>query len=243
MELYPAIDLRGGRCVRLAQGDFSRETVYGEDPVEVARSFAEAGAPWIHVVDLDAALTGTALNAEVIGAVARSVDVPVQAGGGVRSEEAAAALLAGGVRRVVVGTAAMSEPGLVRRLAEAHPGAVAVGLDHKQGEVVVRGWTEGSGRDLLEVVAELEDAGAAAFVVTNVERDGMLTGPDATGLAAVVRATAVDVIASGGVSGPDDVRRLAALEAGGRRLAGVIVGRALYEGRLTVEQGVAACAP
>ena len=242
MDLYPAIDLRGGRCVRLAQGDFSRETVYGDDPVAVARSFAAAGAPWIHVVDLDAALTGTAVNAAVIGAVARSVEVPVQAGGGVRSEEAAAALLAAGVSRVVVGTAALSEPGLVRRLAQAHPGAVAVGLDHRQGEVVVRGWTEGSGRDLLAVVAELEDAGAAAFVVTNVERDGMLAGPDGAGLAAVVQATSVDVIASGGVSGPDDVRTLAALEAGGRRLSGVIVGRALYEGRLTVEEGVAACA-
>ncbi|HET6811121.1 MAG TPA: 1-(5-phosphoribosyl)-5-[(5-phosphoribosylamino)methylideneamino]imidazole-4-carboxamide isomerase [Acidimicrobiales bacterium] len=242
MDLYPAIDLRGGRCVRLAQGDFSRETVYADDPVAVARSFAAAGAPWIHVVDLDAALTGAAVNAEVIGAVARSVDVPVQSGGGVRSEEAAASLLAAGVRRVVVGTAALSEPGLVARLASAHPGAVAVGLDHRGGEVVVRGWTEGSGRDLLAVAAELEDAGAAAFVVTDVERDGMLGGPDTAGLAALLEATAVDVIASGGVSGPDDVRALAALEAGGRRLAGVIVGRALYEGRLTVEEGVAACA-
>ncbi|HEX5265637.1 MAG TPA: 1-(5-phosphoribosyl)-5-[(5-phosphoribosylamino)methylideneamino]imidazole-4-carboxamide isomerase [Acidimicrobiales bacterium] len=242
MDLYPAIDLRGGRCVRLAQGDFSRETVYRDDPVAVARSFAAAGAPWIHVVDLDAALTGTAVNADVIGAVARSVDVPVQAGGGVRSEEAAASLLAAGVSRVVVGTAALSEPGLVRRLTGAHPGAVAVGLDHKRGEVVVRGWTEGSGRDLLAVVAELEDAGAVAFVVTDVERDGMLEGPDRPGLATVLGATTVDVIASGGVSGADDVRALAGLEAGGRRLSGVIVGRALYEGRLTVEEGVAACA-
>jgi phosphoribosylformimino-5-aminoimidazole carboxamide ribotide isomerase len=242
VDLYPAIDLRGGRCVRLAQGDFSRETVYGDDPVAVARSFAAAGAPWIHVVDLDAALTGTAVNADVVGAVARSVDVPVQAGGGVRTEEAAASLLAAGVHRVVVGTAALSEPGLVRRLTGAHPGAVAVGLDHKRGEVVVRGWTEGSGRDLLAVVAELEDAGAAAFVVTDVERDGMLEGPDRTGLATVLGATTVDVIASGGVSGPGDVRALAGLEAGGRRLSGVIVGRALYEGRLTVEEGVAACA-
>ena len=243
MDLYPAIDLRGGRCVRLAQGDFSRETVYADDPVAVARSFAAAGAPWIHVVDLDAALTGAAVNAAAIGAVARSVDVPVQSGGGVRSEEAAASLLAAGVRRVVVGTAALSEPGLVRRLASAHPGAVAVGLDHRRGEVVVRGWTEGSGRDLLAVVGQLEDAGAAAFVVTDVERDGILEGPDVAGLAAVLESTAVDVIASGGVAGPEDVRTLAALEAGGRRLAGVIVGRALYEGRLTVEQGVAACAP
>jgi phosphoribosylformimino-5-aminoimidazole carboxamide ribotide isomerase len=120
---------------------------------------------------------------------------------------------------------------------------VAVGLDHRRGEVVVRGWTAGSGRELLGVVAELEDAGAAAFVVTDVERDGMLEGPDRTGLAALLGATTVDVIASGGVAGLDDVRALAALEAGGRRLAGVIVGRALYEGRLTVEEAVAACAP
>ena len=270
MDVYPAIDLRGGRCVRLAQGDFSRETVYGDDPVAVARSFAEAGAPWIHVVDLDAALTGTAVNAGVIGSIARALPVPVQAGGGVRSAEAAEALLSAGVRRVVVGTAALTEPGLVARLAERHPGAVAVGLDHRRTdgpggprrEVVVRGWTSGSGRDLFSVLDELSRAGAAAVVVTDVERDGMLQGPDLEGMAAVLGATDVDVIASGGVAGPADVRALAGLSAGGpdgapagpaggpaggpgpvRRLAGVIVGRALYEGRLTVGEAVAACAP
>ena len=241
MDLFPSIDLRAGRCVRLAQGDFGRETVYGDDPVAVARGFAAAGAPWVHVVDLDAALTGTARNGEVIGAIARSVGIPVQAGGGVRSEAAAEALLAAGVRRVVVGTAALEEPALVARLTSARPGAVAVGLDHRGGELVVRGWTAGSGRVLLDVLAELEGAGAAAFVVTNVERDGMLGGPDLAGLADVVGATTVDVIASGGVAGPGDVRALAGIEVDGRRLAGVIVGRALYEGRLTVEEAVAAC--
>ena len=245
MDVYPAIDLRGGLCVRLAQGDFSRETVYGDDPVRVARGFADAGAPWIHVVDLDAALTGTAANGEVVAAIARAVDVPVQAGGGVRSEEAAESLLAAGVARVVLGTAALSDPRLVERLARRRPGAVAVGLDHRRAagaggrEVVVRGWTAGSGRDLLGVVQEMEAAGAAALVVTDVERDGMLQGPDAEGLAEVLAATSLDVVASGGVSGPDDVRALAALAADGRRLAGVIVGRALYEGRITVEEAVA----
>ncbi|MFS8584885.1 MAG: HisA/HisF-related TIM barrel protein, partial [Acidimicrobiia bacterium] len=177
-ELYPAIDLRGGRCVRLLQGDFGRETVYGDDPVAQARAFVAGGARWLHVVDLDAARTGTPANRDVVAAIAAAVDVPVQAGGGVRDDAAADALLAAGVRRVVVGTAALDDPDWVRRLAARHPGRVAVGLDARGREVAVRGWTEGSGQDLVEVARRFDDAGVAALVVTEIGRDGTLAGPD-----------------------------------------------------------------
>ena len=237
-ELYPAIDLRGGRCVRLYQGDFARETVYGEDPVAQARAFVAAGARWLHVVDLDAARTGTAANREVVAAIAAAVDVPVQAGGGERDDEAADALLAAGVRRVVVGTAALDDPDWVRRLADRHPGRVAVGLDARGREVAVRGWTEGSGQDLVEVARRFDDAGVAALVVTEIGRDGTLAGPDLDQLAAVLAATRLDVVASGGVGSLDDLRALAGLEVGGRRLAGAIVGRALYEGAFPLSAAV-----
>lgn len=240
MDLYPAIDLRDGRCVRLAQGDHARETVYGDDPVAVARGFEAAGAAWVHAVDLDAARSGRPANREAVAAIAAAVSVPVQAGGGVRDEAAAQALLGAGVARVVVGTAALEEPDLVRRLAARHPGRVAVGLDHRRGELRVRGWTEGSGATLADALVRFADAGVAAFVVTDVGRDGMLAGPDLDGLAAALAATPVDVVASGGVATLDDLRALAALEAGGRRLAGAIVGKAIYEGRFGVEEAVGA---
>ena len=239
MDLYPAIDLRGGRCVRLAQGDYARETVYGDDPVAVARRFEAEGAPWIHVGDLDAARTGTPVNREVVAAIAGAVGVPVQSGGGVRDEAAATALFAAGVRRVVLGTAALEQPDLVRRLAALHPGRVAVGLDARAGRLAVRGWVEGAGADLFEALAHFGDAGVAAFVVTEIGRDGMMSGPDLDGLARVLSATMVDVVASGGVGSLDDLAALAALEAGGRRLAGAIVGRAVYEGAFTVADAVA----
>ena len=249
MDLFPAIDLQGGRCVQLAQGDFSRARTYGDDPVAVARSFVEGGARWIHMVDLDAARTGEATNTALIAAVAAAVDVPVQVGGGVRSAAAAEALLEAGVGRVVIGTAAFTVPGRVAELAARHPGSIAVGLDHravKDGprEVAVAGWQEGSGVELMEAVAGLAEAGAAALVVTDIGRDGMLAGPDVEGMAEVLAAApdGLDVIASGGVSGVEDVAALARLEAGGKRLAGVIVGTALYEGRLSVAEGVRACA-
>lgn len=248
MDLYPAIDLQGGRCVQLAQGDFSRARTYGDDPVAVARSFVEAGARWIHMVDLDAARTGEPLNRPLIAAVAAAVDVPVQAGGGVRSAEAAEALLEAGVSRVVIGTAAFAVSGLVVEMAARHPGAVAVGLDHRWAdshrEVAVSGWQKGSGVELMKAVADLADAGVAALVVTDIGRDGMLQGPDLEGMGEVLAAVpaGVDVVASGGVSSVEDVVALGRLEAGGRRLAGVIVGTAIYEGRLSVAEGVQACA-
>jgi phosphoribosylformimino-5-aminoimidazole carboxamide ribotide isomerase len=241
-ELYPAIDLRAGRCVRLYQGDYGQETVYGDDPVAQARAFAAAGAPWIHVVDLDAARTGDPRNRAVVAAIATAVDVPVQTGGGVRDDSAAGALLDAGVRRVVVGTAALEDPAWVRRLAARHPGRVAVGLDARDREVAVHGWVESSGRDVVDLAREFDDAGVAALVVTEIGRDGTLEGPALDELGAVLAATTVDVVASGGVGSLDDVRALAALEVNGRRLAGVIVGRALYEGSFAVGDAVEATA-
>lgn len=236
MQLYPAIDLLGGRCVRLYQGDYDRATVYGEDPVAVALEFEAAGADWIHVVDLDAARTGDPVNRPVVARIVDAVSVPVQTGGGVRDDEAAAALFDAGVSRVVVGTAALERPDFVRALARRHP--VAVGLDARGRDVAVRGWLEGSGADLLDLATAFEDAGVAALVVTEISRDGTLVGPDLAGLTSVLASTSIPVIASGGVGDIDDLVALAGLEAEGRRVAGAIVGRAVYEGRLDVRSAV-----
>jgi phosphoribosylformimino-5-aminoimidazole carboxamide ribotide isomerase len=240
MQLYPAIDLRGGRAVRLYQGDYARETVYSDDPVAQAVAFADDGAEWIHVVDLDAARTGRPENRAAIAAIAAAVDVPVQTGGGVRDEAAADALFSAGVARVVIGTAALEQPALVGRLAARAP--VAVGLDARGREVAVRGWEEGSGRDLLDVARQFADVGVEALVVTEIGRDGTLEGPDLAGLAEVLEASALPVIASGGVGTLDDLRRLAALGAAGRELSGAIVGRALYEGAFTLSDALVAVA-
>ncbi len=241
MELFPAIDLLDGRAVRLYQGDYARETVYNSDPVAQARAFADAGARWIHVVDLDAARTGTPRNREVIAAICDAVDVPVQTGGGVRSELAAEALFDLGVSRVVLGTAALEEPDLVRRLASRF--AVAVGLDARGREVAVRGWEEGSGRDLLDVARGFADAGVEALIVTEIGRDGTLEGPDLDGLGEVLDATELPVIASGGVGSLADIGALEELRSAGRRLAGVIIGRALYEGAFTLPEALSLVAP
>jgi phosphoribosylformimino-5-aminoimidazole carboxamide ribotide isomerase len=238
MDLFPAIDLLDGRCVRLYQGDYDRETVYHDDPVAQAKEFAAAGAAWIHMVDLDAARTGERRNHELIAAVADAVDVPIQVGGGVRADAAADALLAAGVRRVVIGTAALDDPEWVRRLASRYPGRVAVGLDARGREVAVRGWVEGSGRDLFDLARAFDDAGVAALVVTEIGVDGTLQGPALDQLTGVVEVTGLDVVASGGVGTLDHLRALAQLDVAGRRLAGVIVGKALYEGAFTVAEAV-----
>ncbi len=249
MKLFPAIDIRGGRCVRLQQGDYSKETVYGDDPVAVAESFAAAGAEWIHVVDLDAARTGVGENRAVVAAIAKAVsaqNVRVQSGGGVRSVAAAKALLDAGVTRVVIGTAAVEQPSLVHEVASKGPaGCVAVGLDARlrpdgSYEVAVHGWTAGSGLELLKMVRTFDGVGAAAVVVTEIGRDGMLSGPDLNGLAAVLAITEMDVIASGGVSSLNDLRALHQLEAGGRLIAGAIAGKAIYEHRFSVAEAIAA---
>lgn len=242
MELYPAIDLRDGRCVRLYQGDYGRETVYGDDPAAQARQFADAGSGWIHVVDLDAARTGVPENREHVAAIAREVagtGARVQTGGGVRTVEAATALFDAGVDRVVVGTAALERPELVRELTSAGH-SVAVGLDVRGREVAVRGWEEGSGRDVVDVIAEFEDAGVEAVVMTQISQDGTLEGPDIEGLSLMLAATSIDVIASGGVGELAHLQQLAEVDVDGRRLAGVIVGRALYENRFTIDEALAA---
>jgi len=231
-DLYPAIDLRGGRVVRLHQGDFDQETIYDDDPVSVARSFEAAGAPWIHVVDLDAARR-TGSNRDVVVAIARAVSIPVQTGGGVRD----ASLLAEGIERVVMGSAAVEDPTIVRQLAAEHPGRIAVGLDHRSGELRTRGWLDYSGVRVEELVDRLTVDGVGAFVVTDISRDGVLEGPDLEGLRALATRTTVPVIASGGVGSLDDVRALR--DTG---VAGVIVGKAIYEGRFGVDEAVLACA-
>jgi phosphoribosylformimino-5-aminoimidazole carboxamide ribotide isomerase len=238
MDLFPAIDLRGGKCVRLYQGDYGKETVYGDDPVSQAQAFAAAGSPWVHVVDLDAARTGEPVNRPVIAAIAAAVGVPVQVGGGVRDDASAKALFDAGVARVVIGTAALEDPAFVRRLAASH--RVAVGLDAKGREVAVRGWIDGSGRDIVDVAAGFADAGVEALVVTQIARDGTLEGPDIEGLSEMLAASPVPVVASGGVGTLAHIGDLAALRVAGRSLAGAIVGRALYEQKFTIEQAVAA---
>jgi phosphoribosylformimino-5-aminoimidazole carboxamide ribotide isomerase len=241
--LYPAIDLRAGRAVRLRQGDFDAETVYDDDPVAVARAFAAAGAEWLHVVDLDAARTGEPANLAKIEAIASAVPCHVQAGGGVRTTAAAGALLASGATRVVVGTAAVEQPAFVEELCQLHPGAIAVGLDARGREVAVRGWESESGADLLELAGGFEDVGVVALVVTEIRRDGTMEGPSLDQLRSVLQATALPVIASGGIGALRDLEALAEVEAGGRRLAGAIAGRAIYEGRFTVAEALAAVRP
>jgi phosphoribosylformimino-5-aminoimidazole carboxamide ribotide isomerase len=222
------------------QGDYDRETHYGDDPVAQAVAFADAGARWIHVVDLDAARTGDATNRSVIADICAAVDVPVQSGGGVRDAAAAAALVEAGVARVVIGTAALEQPHLVADVASRQP--VAVGLDARGRDVAVRGWEVASGQDLVEVARRFADAGVAAFVVTEISRDGTLEGPSLDQLADVLAATDVDVIASGGVGTVDHLRQLVDLRVGERRLAGAILGRALYEGTVDLRDALAVLA-
>jgi phosphoribosylformimino-5-aminoimidazole carboxamide ribotide isomerase len=237
MDLMPAIDLLGGRVVQLVQGDYDSGTVHGDDPVAVARAFEAAGCPWIHCVDLDAARTGDPVNRALIARVVDAVGVPVQVGGGVRSEESARELAALGVHRVVIGTAALDDPAMVARVAARQ--RVAIGLDVRGREVAVKGWTEGSGVDWDDALDRLADAGAEAVVVTQIQKEGLMAGPDVEGLREVLAATALEVVASGGVSDLDDLRALGALRTpDGRALAGVIVGTAIYEGRIPVRDAV-----
>lgn len=227
--------------MRLRQGDYRAETVYDDDPVARAVEMAEAGADWIHVVDLDGARSGQPDNAATVAAIAAAVAVPVQAGGGVRSAETAGAWFGAGVERVVLGTAALRDPALVRDLARSH--RIAVGLDARSGDVATDGWLEGSGRSVLEVARSFAADGVDAFVVTDIGRDGTLDGPDLDGLASVLDAVAADVIASGGVGRLADLTALAGIEGrAGQRLSGAIVGTALYERRFTVAEASAALA-
>lgn len=242
VDLFPAIDLRYGRVVRLEQGDFGRERVYGDDPLLVARQFAEAGAAWVHIVDLDAA-KGDGNNRDVVSRIAKSLAdlVKIQTGGGVRSLDDARQLTDAGVARVVMGSAAVREPGLVDAVSRVVE--VAVGLDHRNGEVATDGWLRGSTLTLAAAVAQYPTA--SAFVVTDISRDGMLSGPDVDGLRELASITSTPVIASGGVAELNDLRALRDVRVAGssssdtaRALGGVIVGKAIYEGRFSVAEAL-----
>jgi phosphoribosylformimino-5-aminoimidazole carboxamide ribotide isomerase len=218
--------------------------VYDEDPVAVARSFAEQGARWIHVVDLDAARDGGAANLGVIEAICANVSVRVESGGGVRSLEDASDRFSAGVHRVVIGSAAVEHPEIVDELATLHPGQVAVGLDARVRDVAIHGWTDETGLDLVDLARRFGAIpGVGALVVTGIDRDGTLEGPDVDQLGAVLEAVDTPLIASGGVGSLADLKALAAVTHGGRGFAGVIVGRAIYERRFTVAEGIAACSP
>ena len=236
MNLFPAIDLLAGRVVRLRQGDYADTTFYGDDPVRTATGFADEGATWVHMVDLDAARSGVATNRSVIAAVAAALGgrARLQVGGGVRTVGDARELAAAGVSRVVMGSAAVENPPLVGEVSRHLE--VAVGLDHRGGTVATHGWTQSAGVSLADMFGMFPSA--AAFVITDIARDGMLAGPDIEGLAEAARLSPAPVVASGGVGTLDDLRALARIPA----LAGVIVGKALYENRFTVSEAIGALA-
>jgi len=241
-ELIPAIDLLEGRCVRLSQGRYDAATVYGDDPAAVAARFAAHPLRRLHVVDLDGARAGRPENAAAIAAIlAAAGKVPVQVGGGMRTAADVETRLAQGVDRVVLGTAALRDPALVRDAARRHPGRIAVGIDARLGKVAVQGWLEASDTTARELALRFEDAGVAAIVYTDIARDGMGTGPNLEQTAALAEALAIPVIASGGVGSEDDVRRTCALAE--RGVAGLIVGRALYTGAVDLGRAleIAAC--
>lgn len=235
-EVIPAIDLLDGRCVNLVQGDYDQVTVFGDDPVEVAKRFAEHPLRRLHVVDLDGAKAGAPRNDEPLRGILAAVgDVPVQIGGGIRRLEDCASRLELGIERVILGTVALRDPALVKEAAAKFPGRVAVGIDGRGGRVAVEGWTEQSETTVAELAHRFEDAGVAALVYTDIGRDGMMEGPDFERTAALAEALSIPVIASGGVSSDADLEQL--LELHPRGVAGAIVGRAVYTG--AVELGAA----
>ena len=234
MIVYPAIDLRGGRCVRLLEGAFERETVYGDDPVAVARGFEAAGAGWLHVVDLDGARAGRPVQADLVAAICAAVRIPVQVGGGLRDAAAVDAALAAGATRAVLGTVAVQDPERAATICRARPGRVALGLDARDGRLRVAGWTEGAETTATAAAALAAELGAAAVIYTDIGRDGTERGPDLEGTRAVARAAGVPVIASGGIGALEHVRAVAALG-----VAGVIIGRALYTGAVGLADALA----
>jgi phosphoribosylformimino-5-aminoimidazole carboxamide ribotide isomerase len=228
--LYPAIDLKGGRCVRLVQGEMASAVVFNDDPADQARQFAAAGFEWLHVVDLDGAFAGRSVNAEAVAMICSAAGLRIQLGGGVRNRAAIEHWLGLGIDRVVLGTAALRDPDLVRAAAADHPGAVAVAIDARNGRVAVEGWAETTEFGIVELAHRFEDCGVAAIVHTDIARDGVLGGIDASAVAGLARATTVPVIASGGIASLADITALKAHEADG--IAGAICGRALYDGRI-----------
>lgn len=230
MILYPAIDLKGGQCVRLLRGEMDAATVYNDDPAAQARAFRDAGCAWVHVVDLDGAFAGRPVNGDAVRAILGAVDVPVQLGGGIRDRAGIEAWLQAGVARVVLGTVALRDPALVIAACKAHPGRIAVGIDARGGKVAVEGWAETAEVTAEQLALQFEDAGVAAIVFTDIDRDGALQGPNLVATGALARRLSTPVIASGGVSSLDDLKAIATLATDG--VAGAIVGRALYDGRV-----------
>lgn len=237
MILFPAIDLKDGDCVRLERGEMERATVFNTDPAAQARAFAEAGFSWLHIVDLDGAFAGRSVNAEAVEAILSAVDLKVQLGGGIRDMAGIDAWLARGVTRIILGTAAVRSPDLVREACRAHPGRIAVGIDARGGKVAVEGWAETSELSAVDLARRFEDAGVAAIIYTDIARDGVLAGLNLDATAELARAVSIPVIASGGLASLEDIHRL--LRADYAMLEGAIAGRALYDGRLDAAKALA----
>ena len=235
MQIWPAIDLRGGKCVRLRQGDYERETVFGDDPAAMARSFVAQGAEYLHLVDLDGARLGRPANMPSVEAILRAVSIPCELGGGVRDEESIGSLLELGLARLVIGTKALTDPDWFRRMCRRFPGKLVLGIDAREGRVATQGWLSTSEVTATQLARALADLPLAAIVYTDIATDGMLQGPNLAGLAEMQAAAAAPVVASGGVATSDDVAAVARLG-----LAGCIIGRALYEGTLTLPDALAA---
>jgi phosphoribosylformimino-5-aminoimidazole carboxamide ribotide isomerase len=238
--IIPAIDIKNGQCVRLAQGDFNRVTVYGENPVDMARLWEEKGAQRIHVVDLDGSVAGLPKNASIVADIARSVSVPVEVGGGIRSMETIHHYLGNGVSAVILGTAAIQDETFVREAASTYHGKIILGIDALGGRVAVHGWTQKTGQDAVELARRYENDPIAAIVYTDIQRDGMETGVNVEATRALAKAVNIPVIASGGVASMDDIDRLLSVK--DCSFFGVIVGRALYTGAVSLQDAVARAA-
>ena len=236
MTIYPAIDLLGGRCVRLQQGDPNKEMVFADDPVSMARQWAQQGAEWLHLVDLDGAFSGQPRNAEAIRNIVRAVDRPTQLGGGLRNPEQAEAAFDAGIQRVIIGTAAIEKPRMVARLAKRFPNRVAVGIDARNGFVAARGWRDVTDIPAVEFAQEAERIGAAAIIYTDIGRDGMLTGHNIEATVMIAEAVSIPVIGSGGVNSLQDIENAASADAPG--IEGLITGMALYQGVFTLAEAI-----
>ncbi|MEQ9556013.1 MAG: 1-(5-phosphoribosyl)-5-[(5-phosphoribosylamino)methylideneamino]imidazole-4-carboxamide isomerase [Rhodospirillales bacterium] len=236
MIFFPAIDLKDGNCVRLYQGDMDQATVFSDDPAAQARAFQDAGCEWVHLVDLNGAFEGRPVNGAAVNGILDALDIPVQLGGGIRTMATIDDWLARGVRRVILGTVALTDPDLVKAACKAHPGRVAVGIDARDGLVAVEGWAEVSELTALDLAKRFEDAGVAAIIFTDIGRDGVMQGPNLQATLDLARAVSIPVIASGGVSSMADLADLKAQ--GGGLLEGVISGRAVYDGKIDLPAAV-----
>jgi len=237
MILFPAIDLKDGQCVRLRQGEMDQTTVFNADPGAQARDFEAQGFEWLHVVDLNGAFQGKPVNGEAVEAIFDAVHIPIQLGGGIRDIDTVAAWLEKGIDRVILGTAAVRDPDLVREAARDFPGCIAVGIDARDGKVAIEGWAETSEMTVLDLARRFEDAGVAAIIHTDIARDGVLEGLNLDATAELADAVTIPVIASGGLASIDDIRKL--LEPRYAKLEGAITGRALYDGRLDPKEALA----